>query len=117
MSHAVLLQLDLEQDGRHVAGYPIVAGVTVDHLKIFRMARTPDGIYEPLPVDPPLTAPQILLLRTDHAARVRLAGQQTSNIPINGGGILLVFGGAAGSNPDPAIVATVQTHLDGIIGA
>lgn len=98
MSRTLTCKVRLEIEGVAVPGLPYVGRLQVEDIQQWRHVRAADSIYRPIPVQelPELNA---FAVTPTQPVTVRLGGTGTGPIPINRGGLVLVFNGEICATP------------------
>lgn len=108
------LTLRLEMDEEPLAWFPVVQSLNVVVVEGLNLAREGDAVYAPLALDQ-VVAPRILVVQPDGDVTLRLGGQTTSNVPIEGKGLFLLYDGAL-NTPDSECKADLLTRVTAWMG-
>jgi hypothetical protein len=111
---ATQLTLRLEMDDEPLDWFPWLESLDVALVQGFRLAREGDAVYAPMAVEQ-VADPHILVVQSAGAVKLRVGTQTTSNIPIEPGGLFLLYNGAL-NTPDSECKAEAQTRITGWVG-
>lgn len=91
----VKIRVRAELNGRIVNGFPLEATAVVPQLQGFNFNRLVQDAYQALPAGFIGTSNLIVVRAVNAPIALRFGGQADSEIPINPGGLMLVFLAAA----------------------
>ena len=116
MAHTLELTLSLKMDGLAYPGFPLSRRLLVDEVVPLGFEQDAGVGYSSLTAL--LTLLGVAVLTTDQSLSVRLNNQSTGSIPLNPGGLLVIFDGALNTIPFLSVLNSGETNanMNGLLG-
>ena len=116
MAHTLEMTLSLKMDGLPYPGFPLSRRLQVDEVASLGYEQDAGAGYTNLAAV--FTSLSVVVLTTDQALSLRCNNQSNGSIPLNSGGLVVVFDGAI----DTATLLSVlnsggtNANMNGILG-
>jgi hypothetical protein len=116
MSHIVELTLSVKMDGQAYPGFPLARRLQVDEVVPLGFEQDAGAGYTAL--TGALASLGIVILTTDQALSVRANNQSTGSLPLNAGGLLVLFDATVDTATLLSVLNSGSTNanMNGLLG-
>ena len=116
MSHSLEMTLSLKMDGIPYPGFPLSRRLQVDEVAPLGYEQDASTGYTSLAAL--FASLSVVVLTTDQALSLRINNQSNGSIPLNSGGLVVVFDGAIDTATLLSVInaGLVNANMNGILG-
>ncbi len=116
MSHSLEMTLSLKLDSQPYPGFPLTRRLQVDEVTPLGYEQDAGAGYTAL--SGVFASLSVVVLTTDQALSLRLNNQSNGNIPLNAGGLVVVFDGAIDTGTLLSVLNSGGTNasMNGLLG-
>lgn len=116
MAHILELTLSLKMDGLAYPGFPLSRRLQVDEVVPLGFEQDASTGYTSLAGS--LTSLSVAIFTTDQLVSLRVNNQSTGSIPVNAGGVVVIFDGAVDTATLLSVINAqlVNANMNGLLG-
>ncbi len=116
MSHSLEMTLSLKMDGLAYPGFPLSRRVQVDEVAPVGYEQDAGAGYTAL--SGVFGSLSVVVLTTDQALSLRMNNQSNGSLPLNSGGVVVVFDGAIDTGTLLSVLNSglVNANMNGLLG-